>query len=87
MTFAVIRSLLLVTAGALVVGHTIVQWGRRRADAAVIAPALAIGFGTVAVGLALLGTGGAAAVVEVCALVLIIGGLVALVRSRSRTPG
>lgn len=87
MTFAFIRSLLVVTAGALVIGHAVVQWGRRRADAAVVAPALAIGFGAVAVGLALLGTGGAAAVVEVCALALVIAGLVALIRRRSRITG
>lgn len=85
MTFAFFRSLALVSFGALLVGHTLVRWAARKADGDELAPSFAIGFGTVAVGLALQATGGLATAVLLGALALIVAGLLALVRRRSRS--
>lgn len=85
MTFAFLRSLVLVSFGAFVVGHALVRLAAHKAGAGESGPSIAIGFGTVAVGLALQVPGAAAAAVELAALALIVGGLLALIRRRSRT--
>jgi len=77
-------SLALVTLGALLAGHTLFRWARRRGDAGERAPALAIACGIVAAGLALRGRDAVSTGVLLGALALIAAGLVALARRRER---
>jgi len=85
MTYSFIRSLVLVTVGALLAGHTLVRWARKSGDAGELAPTMAIGFGIVAAGLALQGSDDVSGGVLLGALALIVAGLLALARRRSRS--
>ena len=85
MTYEFVRSLVLVTVGALLAGHAVVRWARRRADAAELSASLAIGCGVVAAGLALRAGDAAGGSVLLGALALIVAGLLAVARRRSRT--
>ena len=83
MSYGFIRSLVLVTVGALIAGHALFRWARKRGDAGELAASLAIALGTVATGLALQSRDGLGAGVLLGALALIVAGLVALARRRS----
>lgn len=85
MTLSFLATLALVTAGALLAGHTLVRWGRRTAEAGETATALAIAAGTVSVGLALQAQGPLSAGLQLAGLALIVVALLALIRRRSRT--
>jgi hypothetical protein len=85
MTLSFLATLFLVTVGALLAGHTLVRWGRRKGDAAETATALAVAAGTVSVGLALQAQGPLAAGLQFSGLALILVALLALIRRRSRS--
>jgi MYXO-CTERM domain-containing protein len=85
MTHTIIRSIVLVTVGALLAGHTLVSWARRQGDVGERAPALVIACGIVAAGLALQGDDDVSSGVLLGALALIVAGLLALARRRART--
>ena len=84
MSLAFLRTLVLVTLGAFVVGHVAVRWAARKADRDEIVPSLAIGFGSIALGLALREPGTLAFGVELGALGLLVSGLLTLVRRKVR---
>jgi len=85
MTVAFLRTFVLVSAGALLFGHNIVRWAAGRSSAVEVVPALVIACGTVAAGLALLAPPEPLALaVRAGALGLIVAGVLALVRRRSR---
>jgi hypothetical protein len=85
MSYEFVRSLVLVTFGVFLVGHAAVRWARRRADAAELAPTVAIGCGIVAAGLALRAGDAAGGGVLLGALAVIVAGLIAVARRHSRT--
>jgi hypothetical protein len=84
MNLAFLRTLVLVTIGAFVIGHTAVRWAVRKADRDEIVPSLAIGFGVIALGLALNEPGTLAFAVELGSLALLMTGLLALARRKIR---
>lgn len=85
MTFAFLRTLVLVSAGALVFGHNLVRWASGRATALEVVPALTIACGTIAAGLALLAPPEPLTLaVRFGALGLIVAGVLAMVRRRTR---
>jgi hypothetical protein len=82
-----LRTLVLVTLGAFVVGHVAVRWAARKADRDEIVPSFALGFGSIALGLALREPGTLAFTVALGALGLLASGLLMLVRRKlRRTP-
>ncbi len=86
MTIAFLRALVLVSCGAALFGHGLVRWAARRATGVELAPTFAVALGTIAAGLALQAGGGPLAVaVQIAALALVVSGILALVRRRSRT--
>ena len=85
MTLTFFGTLVLVTLGALLAGHTLVRWARRKGDAGENATALAIAAGTVSVGLALQAQGALAAGLQFSGLALILVALLALIRRRSNS--
>jgi hypothetical protein len=84
MSLDILRTLVLVTLGAFVAGHVVVRWAVRKADRDEIVPSLAIGFGSIALGLALPEPGTLAFAVELGALGLLVTGLLTLARRRLR---
>ena len=84
MSLAFLRTLVLVTLGAFVVGHVLVRWAARKADRDEIVPSLAIGFSSIALGLALNEPGTLAFAVELGALGLLVTGLLTLARRKLR---
>ncbi len=86
MDIGLVGSLVLVTVGALLAGHTVVRWARRAGAAGEHGPALAVACGTVAVGLALRGGDTLSTVILCGALALMVAGLLAFARRRARTP-
>jgi hypothetical protein len=84
MNLAFFRTLVLVTLGAFVAGHTAVRWTARKAERDEIVPSLAIGFGIIALGLALNEPGTLAFAVELGSLALLVMGLLTLARRRLR---
>ena len=84
MSLAFLRTLVLVTLGAFVAGHVLVRWAARKADRDEIVPSLAIGFSSIALGLALNEPGTLAFAVELGALGLLVTGLLTLARRRLR---
>ncbi len=86
MSIDFVHGLILVTVGALLAGHTLVRWARRRGDASERGPALAIACGAVAAGLALRGHDALSAGITLGALALILAGLLILGRRRARAP-
>ncbi len=85
MNFTFIRSLVLVTVGALLAGHTLFRWARGQGTEGERAPSLAIACGCVAAGLALEGHDAVSSGVLLGALALIVAGLLTLARRRSRS--
>ena len=85
MSFAFIRSLVLVTVGALLAGHTLFRWARGQGDAGERGPSLAIACGIVAAGLALEGHDAVSTGVLLGGFALVVGGLLALARRRARS--
>lgn len=85
MSFDFLRSLVLVTVGALLAGHTLFRWARRHGDPGERGPALAIACGIVAAGLALRGHDDVSTGVLLGAFALIVGGLLTLARRRARS--
>jgi len=85
MTFTFIRSLVLVTVGALLAGHTLFRWARGQGGSGERAAALLIACGIVAAGLALNGRGSVSSGVLLGALALVAAGLLALARRRGRS--
>ncbi len=81
-----VHSLILVTVGALLAGHTLLRWARRRGDATERGPALAIACGAVAAGLALQGDDTLSGGITLGALALIVAALLVLARRRARSP-
>ncbi len=86
MSIDFVHGLVLVTVGALLGGHTLLRWARRRGDATERGPALAIACGAVAAGLALQGDDALSAGITLGALVLILAGLLVLGRRGARAP-
>jgi Na+/proline symporter len=84
MSLAFLRTLVLVTLGAFVAGHVLVRWAARKADREEIVPSLAIGFSSIALGLALNEPGTLAFAVELGALGLLVTGLLTLARRKLR---
>ena len=84
MSLAFLRTLVLVTLGAFVAGHVLVRWAARKADRDEIVPSLAIGFSSIALGLALNEPGTLAFAVELGALGLLVTGLLTLARRKLR---
>ena len=84
MSLDFLRTLVLVTLGALVAGHVLVRWAARKADRDEIVPSIAIGFGSIALGLALVEPGTLAFAVDLGALALLVTGLLMLVRRKLR---
>jgi multisubunit Na+/H+ antiporter MnhB subunit len=85
MTLTFLTTLVLVTVGALLAGHTLVRWARRKGDAIEHTTALAVSAATVSEGLALQAQGAFAAGLQLSGLALIAVALLALVRRRSRS--
>jgi Na+/proline symporter len=84
MSLAFLRTLVLVTLGAFVAGHVLVRWAARKADREEIVPSLAIGFSSIALGLALNEPGTLAFAVELGALGFLVTGLLTLARRKLR---
>ena len=84
MSLAFLRTLVLVTLGAFVAGHVLVRWAARKAERDEIVPSLAIGFSSIALGLALNEPGTLAFAVELGALGLLVTGLLTLARRKLR---
>lgn len=85
MSFTFIGSLVLVTVGALLAGHTSFRWARGQGDAGERVPSLAIACGSVAAGLALDGHDAVSTGVLLGGLALLVVGLLALARRRARS--
>ena len=81
---ALVAGMVLVTLGAFVAGHVAVRWAARKADRDEIVPSLAIGFGIIALGLALNESGTLAFAVELGSLALLVMGLLMMARRRLR---
>jgi hypothetical protein len=84
MSIAILRTLVLVTLGAFVAGHVAVRWAARKADRDEVVPSIAIGFGCIALGLALAESGTLAFGVALGALALLVAGLLLLARRKLR---
>ena len=87
MTPTLIRTLALVTVGALMLGHGVVRLAARQVTGAALAPTFAIALGTIAVGLAHQASGALALALQGASAALVMAGLVVLVRRRSRSLG
>jgi hypothetical protein len=79
-----LRTLVLVSLGAFVAGHVAVRWAARKAERDEIVPSIAIGFGSIALGLALRESGTLAFAVQLGSLGLLVSGLLTLVRRKVR---
>ena len=84
MSLEFLRTLVLVTLGAFVAGHVLVRWALRKADRDEIVPSLAIGCGSIALGLAFRESGTLPFAVELGALALLATGVLRLARRKLR---
>jgi hypothetical protein len=84
MSLDFLRTLVLVTVGAFVAGHTAVRWAARKADRDTIVPSFAVAFGAIALGLALQESGTLPFAVVLGSLGLLGTGLLMLVQRKLR---
>ena len=84
MTIALLRTLALVTVGTFLAGHGLVRWAAGKAAPVALAPTFAIALGCIATGLAHQADGPAASLLGIAAAVLVLAGVLAVVRRRSR---